>query len=159
MKWKDINNEISRGSYKYSVDLSANGSDYSVQGRILSVEKIKAYEELKGQDRLYFGAELTDEQKKRQVESKKRAENLGEVLFGSVEEEMTKHFELINDRIQKSILSGGSAVFIHHYINHVINTAYTIEEYCRLASENGNVIIVYNRPDGTVIPNDEPIRE
>lgn len=157
MKWNDIKNDIVKGSYKYSVDLAANGSDYSVQGRILSVEKIKAHEELK--DRLYFGAELTDEQKKRQVESKKRADNLGEVLFCSVKEEMTKHFELINDRIQKSILSGGSAVFIHHYINHVINTAYTIEEYCRLASENGNVIIVYNRPDGTVIPNDEHIGE
>lgn len=160
MKWKDINNEISRGSYKYSVDLAANGSDYSVQGRILSVEKLKSYEEqIDYQVRLYFGAELTSEQEKRKVESKKRAENLGEVLFGFVKEEMTKHFELINDRIQKSILSGGSTVFIHPYINHVINTAYTIEEYCRLASENGNAIIVYNRPDGTVIPNDEPIGE
>lgn len=47
MKWNDIKNDIVKGSYKYSVDLAANGSDYSVQGRILSVEKIKAYEELK----------------------------------------------------------------------------------------------------------------
>ena len=80
-------------------------------------------------------------------------------MLGSVQDEITKHFALINDRIQKSIMVGGSAVFIHPYINNVINTAYTIEEYCRLASENGNAIIVYNRPDGTVIPNDEPIGE
>ncbi|SBV92086.1 hypothetical protein [uncultured Dysgonomonas sp.] len=111
------------------------------------------------QARIYYGAELTPEQKKQRVEAQKRAENLRELLFGSVQEEMTKHFELINDRIQKSIKVGGSAVFIYPYTNHVINTAHTMEEYFRLASDNGNAIIVYNRPDGTFIPNNEPIRE
>lgn len=100
-----------------------------------------------------------DEQKKRQIEAQKRSERLREFLFGSVEKEIHQHFRLINDRVQKSIMVGGNVVFIHPYLNHVINTAHTGEEYCRLASENGNAIIVYNRPDGTSIPNDEPIAE
>lgn len=120
--------------------------------------RFKSFEEMQDyQARIYYGAELTPEQKKQRVEAQKRAENLRELLFGSVQEEMTKHFELINDRIQKSIKVGGSAVFIYPYTNHVINTAYTMEEYLRLASDNGNAIIVYNRPDGTFIPNNELI--
>ena len=123
-------------------------------------ERIKNLEDMTDyQARLYYGIELTDEQKKRQIEAQKRSEMLREVLFGSVEEEITQHFRLINDRIQKSIMVGGNAVFIHPYINNVINTAYTMEEYCRLAAENGNAIIVYNRPDGTAIPNDEQVSE
>lgn len=123
-------------------------------------ERIKNLEDMMDyQARLYYGIELTDEQKKRQIEAHKRSERLREVLFGLVQEEIHQHFRLINDRIQKSIIVGGNAVFIHPYTNHVINTAYTREEYCRLASENGNAIIVYNSPDGTVIPNDEPIGE
>lgn len=122
--------------------------------------KFRDYEQMMDyQARIYYGAELTPKQKKRQVEAQNKSEQLRQVLLGSVQDEITKHFALINDRIQKSIMVGGSAVFIHPYINNVINTAYTIEEYCRLASENGNAIIVYNRPDGTVIPNDEPIGE
>lgn len=121
-------------------------------------ERIKNLEDMMDyQARLYYGIELTDEQKKRQIEAHKRSERLREVLFGLVQEEIHQHFRLINDRVQKSIMVGGSAVFIHPYTNHVINAAYTVEEYYRLASENGNVIIVYNRPDGTFIPNDEPI--
>lgn len=122
--------------------------------------RFKAYDDMMDyQARLYYGIELSAEQKKRQIEAQKRSERLREFLFGSVEEEITQHFRLINDRIQKSIMVGGNAIFIHHHANYVINTAYTGEEYCRLASENGNAIIVYNRPDGTVIPNDEPIGE
>ena len=122
--------------------------------------KFKAYDDMMDyQARIYYGAELSAEQKKRQIEAQKRSERLREVLFGSVEEEITQHFRLINDRIQKSIMVGGNAVFIHPYTNHVINTAYTMEEYCRLAAENGNAIIVYNRPDGTAIPNDEQVSE
>lgn len=143
---------------------SPSGNSYfSVDNQELCVmswseKRMKKYEEmLDYQSRIYHGAELRPEQKKRLVEARKNAESLRELLFGSVREEMTKHFELINDRIQKSIKVGGSAVFIHPYTNQVINTAYKGEEYCRLASENGNSIIVYNRPDGTVIPNDEPI--
>lgn len=111
------------------------------------------------QARLHYGIELTEEQIKCQIEAEKRSEQLNNILFGSIKEEMTEHFQLINDRIQKSIMIGGNAVFIHPFENFVINTAYTLEEYCRLASENGNSIIVYNRPDGTYIPNDEPISE
>lgn len=111
------------------------------------------------QSRLYYGIELTDEQKQSLIEAEKRSEQLRNILFGSIKGEITKHFQLINDRIQKSIMIGGNAVFIHPYENFIINTAYTIEEYCRLASENGDAIIVYNRPDGTYIPNDEPIKE
>lgn len=126
----------------------------------MDFKKYKQIEEMQDyQARIYYGAELTAEQKKRQVETKKRYDNLRELLFGSVQDEITKHFELINDRIKKSIEVGGTAIFIHPYINHVINTAHTMEEYFRLASDNGNAIIVYNRPDGTVIPNDEPITE
>lgn len=123
-------------------------------------KRIKDYEDMMDyKTRLYYGVELTSEQEKRKVEAQKKSEQLREVLFGSVQDEITKHFELINDRIKKSIEVGGSAVFIHPYTNHVINTAYTMEEYFRLASDNGNAIIVYNRPDGTVIPNNERITE
>lgn len=120
--------------------------------------RFKAYEEMTDyQAQIYYGVELTPEQKKRHVEAQKKSEQLRQVLFGSVQDEMTKHFALMNDRIQKSIMVGGNAVFIHPYTNHVINTAYTMEEYFRLASENGNAIIIYNIPDGTFIPNYEPI--
>lgn len=128
--------------------------------KIYWTNKFKAYDDMMDyQARLYYGADLTDEQKARQIEAQKRSERLREVLFGSVQEEIHQHFRLILDRVQKSIMVGGNAVFIHPYTNHVINTAYTMEEYCRLAAENGNAIIVYNRPDGTAIPNDEPIAE
>ncbi len=123
-----------------------------------SEKHMKAYEDMMDyQARIYYDIELTDDQKKRQNEAKKRSAQLMKLLFGSVQEEVHKHFRLINDRIEKSIMIGGSAVFIHPHANYAINTAYTVEEYCRLASENGNATIVYNRPDGTVIPNDEPI--
>lgn len=123
-------------------------------------KRIKDHEDMMDyKARIYYGAELTPKQKKRQVEAQKKSEQLRRVLFGSVEDEITKHFELINDRIKKSIEVGGTAIFIHPYTNHVINTAHTMEEYFRLASDNGNAIIVYNRPDGRFIPNNEPIRE
>lgn len=122
--------------------------------------KFKVYDDMMDyQARLYYGIELSAEQKKRQIEAQKRSDRLGKLLFGSVQEEIHQHFLLINDRIQKSIMVGGNAVFIHPYTNHVINTAHTGEEYYRLATENGNAIIVYSRPDGTAIPNDEPIAE
>ena len=125
-----------------------------------SDEKIKNHETIMDyQSRLYYVIELTQEQKQILIEAEKRSEQLRNILFGSIKEEMTKHFQLINDRIKKSVMIGGNAVFIHPYENFIINTAYTIEEYFRLASENGNAIMVYNRPNGTYIPNDEPISE
>lgn len=85
-------------------------------------------------------------------------------IWNDVSEEANKvieeYYSLINDRLNKSILIGGNAVFIDHHTNHIINKAYDLNDFFRLRNENPlETIIIFNRPNGTYIPNDEQIGE
>ncbi|WP_280671965.1 MULTISPECIES: hypothetical protein [unclassified Dysgonomonas] len=73
-----------------------------------------------------------------------------------------KHIEeyqkLIVDRLSKSINAGGSVNFYNPHLSCLIGIARTIDDFKRLYFENGvEVMMVFVRPDGTAISEDEEI--
>lgn len=123
-----------------------------------TIEKLEAIQDY--QARIYYGIELTDEQKVAQKKALEQSEQLIQILVTCVEDDLNREMEYLYDRLRKSIFEGGTVRFYRPHANFMIGEAKTMDDFVRLRSENSiETLLVFVRPDGTAISKNEPLNQ
>lgn len=123
-----------------------------------TIEKLEAIQDY--QARIYYGIELTDEQKVAQKKALEQSEQLIQILVTCVEDDPNREMEYLYDRLRKSIFEGGTVRFYRPHDNFMIGEAKTMDDFVRLRSENSiETLLVFVRPDGTAISKNEPLNQ